>query len=890
MDRKKLMVIDGSSLIYRAFYALPLLTTKSGIYTNGVYGFLTMLYKVKEEQKPDYICVAFDKKGPTFRHKEYKEYKSTRQKTPSELIQQFPIIREILDAMNIKYLEMSEYEADDIAGTLARIGEEKSLDVLLVTGDKDYLQLATDTTKVLITRKGITEIEEYDKDKILDKYGVAPKTLIDLKGLMGDKSDNIPGIPGVGEKTGLKLLQKYNSMEQIYENIDEVSGKKLKEKLIENKDIAFLSRKLGEIITNVNLDIEFEDIKVGEENAEVLLKIYEDLEFNSLINKISKEHSIKEEYVPSKYNIINSSSYKSILKNINDKKKFSFKFIVSNDNYVEDDIIAVGIKTDINITNIMIFKNRDELEEFTTMFKPIFEDENIKKIGHNLKNDIIILLRIGIEVKNISFDSMIAKYLIDPSQSSYSVNEISKEYLEYYGLDEEELLGKGKKKKSYTDLEDIQLAEYISFIVETAFDVETKMKDILKEQDMIDLYYDVELKLVEVLASMEFYGFHIDKEELEKIGIELDDEIESLTDEIQSMAGDKFNINSPKQLGEVLFDKLELPVIKKTKTGYSTNAEVLDKLKDKHPIVEKVLRYRQIVKLKSTYIDGLIALINEKTHRIHSSFNQTITTTGRISSTEPNLQNIPIRTEDGRKIRKAFVAKDENHLLVDADYSQIELRVLAHISNDEKFIEAFKNNEDIHTKTASEVFGVPKEEVDSTMRSRAKAVNFGIVYGISDYGLSRDLNISRKESKLYIDNYLENYKNVKKYMEDIVVEGKENGYVETILHRRRYIPELKAKNFNIRSFGERIAMNTPIQGSAADIIKIAMVNVYSELKKRKLKSKLILQIHDELIIEATEDEVEEVKTLMKNIMENSIELSVPLTVDLQVGDSWYDTK
>lgn len=889
MDRKKLMVIDGSSLIYRAFYALPLLTTKSGIYTNGVYGFLTMLYKVKEEQKPDYICVAFDKKGPTFRHKEYKEYKSTRQKTPSELIQQFPIIREILDAMNIKYLEMSEYEADDIAGTLARIGEEKSLDVLLVTGDKDYLQLATDTTKVLITRKGITEIEEYDKDKILDKYGVAPKTLIDLKGLMGDKSDNIPGIPGVGEKTGLKLLQNYNSIEKIYENIDEVSGKKLKEKLIENRDIAFLSRKLGEIITNVNLDLEFEDIKVVEENAEVLLKIYEDLEFNSLINKVSKEHAI-EEYIPSKYNIINSSEYNFILKNINDKKKFSFKFIVSNYNYVEDDIIAVGIKTDINITNIMIFKNRDELEEFATMFKPIFEDKNIKKIGHNLKNDIIILLRIGIEVKNISFDSMIAKYLIDPSQSSYSVNEISKEYLEYYGLDEEELLGKGKKKKSYTDLEDTQLAEYISFIVETAFDVETKMKDILKDQDMIDLYYDVELKLVEVLASMEFYGFHIDKEELEKIGIELDDEIESLTDEIQSMAGGKFNINSPKQLGEVLFDKLELPVIKKTKTGYSTNAEVLDKLKDKHPIIEKVLRYRQIVKLKSTYIDGLIALINEKTHRIHSSFNQTITTTGRISSTEPNLQNIPIRTEDGRKIRKAFVAKDENHLLVDADYSQIELRVLAHISNDEKFIEAFKNNEDIHTKTASEVFGVPKEEVDSTMRSRAKAVNFGIVYGISDYGLSRDLNIPRKESKLYIDNYLENYKNVKKYMEDIVVEGKENGYVETILHRRRYIPELKAKNFNIRSFGERIAMNTPIQGSAADIIKIAMVNVYSELKKRKLKSKLILQIHDELIIEATEDEVEEVKTLMKNIMENSIELRVPLTVDLQVGDSWYDTK
>ncbi len=890
MDRKKLMVIDGSSLIYRAFYALPLLTTKGGIYTNGVYGFLTMLYKVKEEQNPDYICVAFDKKGPTFRHKEYKEYKAKRQKTPSELIQQFPIVREILDAMNIKYLEMSEYEADDIAGTLAKIGEDKSLDVLLVTGDKDYLQLATDTTKVLITKKGITEMEEYDRDAIIEKYGITPEKLIDLKGLMGDKSDNIPGVPGIGEKTGLKLLQKYDTMEKIYENIDDISGKKLKENLIENKNIAFLSRKLGEIITNIKLEIEIEDIKVKESNSEKLIKLFEDLEFNSLINKVSQEYSIKEEYVPCSYNIIEGSNYIDILEDIKNKKKFCFKFMLSNQNYIEDNIIAVGIKTDQKLTNIILFDNKDEIDVFTESFKAVFEDSSIEKIGHNLKNDIVILLRIGIEIENVAFDSMIAKYLIDPSQSSYSVNEISKEYLGYYGLDEEELLGKGKNKKTFKDLNDIQMAEYISFIIETAFGVETNMKDIIKEQDMIDLYYDIELKLVEVLASMEYYGFYIDGRELEKIGYDLDTEIKSLTDEIHHMSGSEFNINSPKQLGEILFVKLELPVIKKTKTGYSTNAEVLEKLQDKHPIIEKVLRYRQIVKLKSTYIDGLLALINEDTHRIHSSFNQTITTTGRISSTEPNLQNIPIRTEDGRKIRKAFVAKDSNHLLIDADYSQIELRVLAHISDDPKFIEAFKNNEDIHTKTASQVFGVAKEDVDSNMRSRAKAVNFGIVYGISDYGLSRDLNIPRKESKQYIDNYLENYKNVKKYMEDIVIDGKEKGYVETILHRRRYIPELQAKNFNIRSFGERIAMNTPIQGSAADIIKIAMVKVYNEIKNRKLKSKLILQIHDELIIEATKDEVEEVKTLMKDIMENCIKLNVPLTVDLQVGDSWYDTK
>lgn len=890
MERKKLMVIDGSSLIYRAFYALPLLSTKDGIYTNGVYGFLTMLYRVKEEQDPDYICVAFDKKGPTFRHKEYKEYKSTRQKTPSELVQQFPIIRDILDAMNIKYLEISEFEADDIAGTLANNAEQNSLDVVLVTGDKDYLQLATDTTKVLITKKGISDMAEYDREKIIEEYGITPDRLVDLKGLMGDKSDNIPGVPGIGEKTGLKLLKKYDTMEKIYENIDELSGKKMKENLIEHKSIAFLSRKLGEIITNIDLGIEFDDIKVQDANAEELLKIYGDLEFNSLIDKISDGDLVKEEYNACEYNIIDESNYSKILKNIKKIKKFSFKFMISSDNYIDDEIIAVGIKTDENLTNILIFEDKAELDKFTEEFKAAFEDESIEKIGHNLKNDIIILLRMGINIENISFDSMIAKYIIDPAQSTYSVNDISKEYLGYYGLDEEELLGKGKGKKEFSDLNHSQIAEYISFIVETAFNVEKKMKDIIEEQNMIDLYYNIELKLVEVLANMEYSGFYIDARELEKIGDELDLEIQSLTDEIHHMSDSEFNINSPKQLGEVLFDKLELPVIKRTKTGYSTNAEVLDKLKDKHPIIEKVLRYRQIVKLKSTYIDGLLALINEDTHRIHSSFNQTITTTGRISSTEPNLQNIPIRTEDGRKIRKAFVAKDDDHKLVDADYSQIELRVLAHISDDPKFIEAFQHNEDIHTKTASEVFGVAKEDVDSEMRSRAKAVNFGIVYGISDYGLSRDLNIPRKESKKYIENYLANYKNVKKYMEDIVAEGEEKGYVETILHRRRYIPELKAKNFNIKSFGERIAMNTPIQGSAADIIKIAMVRVYEELKKRGLKSKLILQIHDELIIEASKDELEEVKVLMKEIMENAVELRVPLTVDLEVGDSWYDTK
>ncbi len=890
MDKKRLMIIDGSSLLHRAFYALPLLTTKDGVYTNGIYGFLTMLYKVQEDRNPDYICVAFDKKGPTFRHEEYDKYKAHRQSTPSELVQQFPIIREILDAMKIQHLELTGFEADDIAGTLAKIGEENSLEVILVTGDKDYLQLATDNTKVLITRKGITELEEFDRNIIIEKYGITPEQLIELKGLMGYQSDNIPGVPGIGEKTGLKLLKEYGTIENIYENIESISGKKLKENLIENRHLAFLSKKLGEIMTAVPMDLNLEELKIEEPDWETLKKLYRELEFNSLLGKLSDSSLSNEEESNSsfEYNIIDELHYNELIHNIKKEGKFGFKFIVSDNNYIEDTILAFGIKMGSTPTNIIYLKGNEK--NFVDCFKSVFEDNTIEKIGHNLKPDIVILSRLGIKVENITFDSMIAQYLINPAQSSYSINEISKEYLNVNGVDEETLLGKGKGKRSFNDLSEEEIGNYLSFTLDTILKIESRMKEIIKEQEMLDLYYNVELPLVEVLGSMEYHGFKIDVDELKKLGKEYDEEINSLTTEIYTLADMEFNINSPKQLGEILFDKLSLPVIKKTKTGYSTDAEVLDKLKDQHPIIEKILRYRQIVKLKSTYIDGLLNLINKDTNRVHSSFNQTITTTGRISSTEPNLQNIPIRTDDGRKIRKAFIAENSDYVLVDADYSQIELRVLAHISEDSKLIEAFINNEDIHRKTASEVFNVPKEEVNSIMRSRAKAVNFGIVYGISDYGLSRDLNISRKEAKEYIDNYLKNYRMVKEYMENIVEEGKEKGYVETILHRRRYIPELKAKNFNIKSFGERIAMNTPIQGSAADIIKMAMVKVYNELKIRNLKSRLILQIHDELIIETEKDEIEEVKDIMKNIMENSIKLNVPLIIDLEVGDSWYDTK
>ena len=888
--QKRLLVIDGNSLIHRAFYALPLLSTKDGIYTNGVYGFLTMLYRIQEEYNYDYISVAFDKKGPTFRHEAFDLYKANRDSTPNELSLQFPILKEILTAMNINQIEMDRYEADDIAGTLAKLGEEEGLEVVLVTGDRDYLQLASDKTKVLITKKGITELEEYDRNKIIEEYGITPEQFIDLKGLMGDKSDNIPGIPGIGEKTGIKLLKEFGNMETLYENIDSVSGKKTKESLIEHKSTAFLSRKLGEIITNIPLDCSLEELKVEEPDWERLEEIYNKLEFNSLLSKIPEDKlSTKEDLLYEvKYKIVKNNDYNLIIKEIDKEKSFSFKFLFEEENYIKSEILGIGIKAGENVAYYIDFLEND-INIFREKFKSYFESDKIEKYGHMLKMDIFALLKLDINIENIDFDTMIGSYLLNPAQSNYSINELAKEYLNIYGIDEEELLGKGKNKKSFKDLSLETQAEYISMTLDFINKVKELIEEKIEEQGMKELYYNVELPLVEVLAHMEYNGFKVDLQVLEELGGEFQKEIDDLTQDIYFLASEEFNINSPKQLGEILFDKLNLPVIKKTKTGYSTDAEVLDKLKGQHEIINKILKYRQMVKLKSTYIDGLINEVNPETGKIHSSFHQTVTNTGRISSTEPNLQNIPIRTEEGRKIRKAFVAKSNEYILVDGDYSQIELRVLAHISQDPKMMEAFFHNEDIHTKTASEVFNVPKEEVTPLMRSRAKAVNFGIVYGISDYGLSRDLDISRKEAKEYIDNYLKNYNMVNKYMDDIIKKGKKDGYVETLLNRRRYIPELKSRNFNVRSFGERIAMNTPIQGSAADIIKIAMVRVHKELTKRNLKSKLILQVHDELIIETFKDEEDEVKEIMKDVMENAIKLSIPLKVEISTGENWHET-
>lgn len=887
--KEKLVVIDGNSLLYRSFFALPQLKTKEGIVTSGIYGFLNIYYRIMEDYSPDYISIVFDKKGATFRHREYEDYKAGRAKMPDELGIQFPILKEILDVLNVKYLEADEFEADDIAGTLAKMAKEKNVAAVLVSGDKDYLQLVDENTQVVLNKKGISEIELYDIEKVQNEYGLSPNQLIDLKGLMGDKSDNIPGIPGVGLKTGIKLLDEHGSLESIYENIDGMKQSSLKSKLEMYRSQALMSKMLATIVTNVPLELEIEDLARRDSDDQKTLDLYQKYELKSLYGRVKRsgsEHESQESHAEAEYVLV--SDREGLIKAIGSVKGSLFmKFA-----YEENDGAPIGAVLIIEDKNYYVDLIGSDLDRdfFMAHFKRLAEDKGVKKYGHNIKEEMIALLGCGVELQGVDYDAMVALYLIDPSIGNYSALSISREILKKDIPEIKSLLGTGKSKKTVGDLD---LSERASFYVTELLaikDSKLQIESSISDMNMDELYRKVELPLIEVLADMEHRGFAIDMNVLEELEAELAGKLEVLIAVIYELAGEEFNLNSPKQLSEILFEKLGLPVIKKTKTGNSTNAEVLEKLEAKHPIICKILEYRQLSKLKSTYIDGLKLVVNKDTGKIHSKFNQTITSTGRISSTDPNLQNIPIKTEEGRKIRKMFIAKNEDYKLVDADYSQIELRVLAHISGDEKLKQSFYEGTDIHRRTASEVFGVPLEEVTDEMRSRAKAVNFGIIYGISDFGLSKGLNISRKEAKKYIDSYLEKYPKVRDYMERTVECGTEKGYVETILHRRRYIPELTSRNFNIRGFGERIALNTPIQGSAADIIKVAMVEVYRKLKEKNMKSNLILQVHDELIIEAFKDELEEVKEMLKSTMENAIELSVPLKVDMKVGDRWYETK
>jgi DNA polymerase I len=870
MNKSKLVIIDGNSLMHRAFYALPNLTNSKGLHTNVIYGFVNMLYKLQDELKPDYIGIAYDRKGPTFRHQEYAEYKAGRNKMADEMAEQIPVLKEVIAAMNIKQIEIDGFEADDIIGTVSELCTKEEISALIVTGDKDALQLINDHVHVLITKKGISEMLEFDAAKLRSVYEITPEQVTDMKGLMGDASDNIPGVPGIGEKTALELIKQFETLENTLQNISQVKKNKVRENLETYREQAIFSKKLATIIRNVPIDIKLQDFQINAPDNDKLYNYFKELGFKGLLSKLEASMEMPESQMVSRQaaeaEIIDVSDVEEFVRKAQVQGSIAFKLLQSQEENNVKAYISMAEK-------VYCF---DIKEENKTYFKQLMEDNKISKAGHDMKQDVLLLKYMDIEINNISFDTMLAAYILDPSKSSFKIGDISNEIL-------------GENFEDYKSKEGTVEARYSNSVLAISKLV-APMKQMIIEEEMENLYYEVELPLLSVLADMEYRGFKVDKEMLEQLGQEFSQQIDILTESIFGYVGESFNINSTKQLGVILFEKLELPVIKKTKTGYSTDVEVLEALHDKHPMIEKLLEYRQLLKIKSTYIDGMLNVINPNTGKIHSKLNQAGTTTGRLSSTDPNLQNIPIKTENGRKIRKVFIPSSEDYVLVDADYSQIELRVLAHISGDEKFIDAFVKNEDIHTRTASEVFNVPLNEVTPLLRNRAKAVNFGIVYGISDYGLSRDLKIPKKEAKVYIESYFSRYPNVKQYMDDVVTHAKEKGFITTLLNRRRYVPEIQSKNAIQRGIGERIAMNTPIQGSAADIIKIAMISVYNELKKRKLKSKLILQVHDELLVEAHKSEVEEVKQIVKQSMEDAMDLKVPLTAEVSTGSNWYDAK
>lgn len=878
---KNLLIIDGNSIINRAFYGIRLLTNKHGLFTNGIYGFLKIMFKSIDEICPDYICVAFDLKAPTFRHKKYAQYKAQRKGMPEELRVQMPVMKEVLKAMNIAILEKEGFEADDIIGTVSRICDETGISCHILTGDRDDLQLASDNTKVhlTITRMGQTTTSVYDWNEVLSEYGVTPTEFIDVKGLMGDTSDNIPGVKGIGEKTAFGYIQKFKSIESLYENLDdEIVKPAARKKLEEGKDMAILSKELCTIDRFVDIGYEIPDFEKKPYNDEKLTELFINLEFNAFLKDIVKDSSTQS--TPEcEFEIIDISQMPSLTSDVG--KTFVYRL------YGENDIEALSFKLK-DCIYIIFPKDEQEKVKITESLKPVFEDENILKISENIKKSMLIFKKYGITFDCSYFDISIGAYVINPSKSSYDVASISTEMLEEPIISEKDVTGTGKGQKPLSEADSDVLRTFVCQEICAIEKLVNFEKEKIKADGQEMLLYEIEMPLVAVLANMEIEGFTVDREMLESFTGKLAERLKVLENEIYELAGEEFNINSTKQLGVILFEKLGLKVIKKTKTGYSTDASVLEKLNGSHPIIEKILTYRGDAKLKSTYGDGLLAVINPDTHKIHSSFNQTVTTTGRISSTEPNLQNIPMRREEGREIRKMFIAKDSDHILIDADYSQIELRILAHMANDETMIEAFRSGEDIHTSTASRVFGVSKDEVTPLLRTRAKAVNFGIVYGMGDYSLSQDLGISVKEAKAYIQNYFEKYASIKNYLDSTVENAKENGYVTTLFGRRRYIPEISSSNFMTRSFGERVAMNTPIQGTAADIIKIAMVKVFKALKEKNLKSRLILQVHDELIIEAEKSEAKEVEELLKECMMSAAELKTTLISETGVGDSWYD--
>jgi DNA polymerase-1 len=882
-SRKKFILVDGQGILYRTFYALPQLTTSYGQIVNAVYGFTMILSRLLEEEKPEYMMIVFDTPVPTFRHKEFKEYKANRKKMPDELINQIPLIKEIINNYNIPIYSKEGYEADDIIGTIAKEAEKRNCTTIIVTGDKDAFQLISPHTQVMTTIKGVTEVKIYDEESIRKKYGVDPGKIVDILALKGDSSDNIPGVPGIGEKTALALIKKFGSLKAILNNVDQISKKSLREKIKKYEDQILMSKRLATIVREVPITYDFDAAKIKSPNYNELWGIFKKLEFKNLLKKIAPQ--INQEKTNLKYNLIDTKGkLKELTNRIKENKYFSFCLINSSDNAILSNILGIALSLKDNeiyylpLAPLNLMENTKCLstELVLSQLRPFYENERIIKISHNLKFDFIVLHRYKVGLRGNNFDIMIAAYLLNPSMEKYNLRNLFWEYLKY--LKDEDKKNQEKKVKSIEDT------------CEDARNI-LRLKDILeekmKEKNLISLFKEIEMPLVKILGKMEINGFKVNIDVLKEMSQKMNFRLKELKETICNLAGTEFNINSPKQLSVILFEKLKLPIIKKTKTGYSTNAEVLNTLAPHHKIVSFILEHRELDKLKNTYIDKLPLLVNNKTKRIHTSFHQTVTSTGRLSSSEPNLQNIPIRTEMGREIRRAFIA-EEGFILLSADYSQVELRILAHLSGDESLINAFKNDEDIHVHTAAEIFGLDQDIISQQMRRMAKVINFGIIYGMSSYGLARNLGIEREEAEKYIYNYFFRYQGVKRYIEREKEEARKKGYIITLLKRRRYLEGINSKDKNIREFNERIAINTPIQGSAADLIKIAMIKISESFKRERFESKLLLQIHDELIFEVYKPELEKVKSIIKDIMEHSLELSVPLKVNLKVGDNWAE--
>lgn len=876
---RKALIIDGNSIVNRAFFGIKGLSNKEGFPTNGIYGFLTILNKVREELKPDYIAVAFDMKAPTFRHAFYADYKGTRKGMPDELRVQMPVLKEFLDAMGIARLEAEGYEADDLIGTVGYAVSEQGGEAYILTGDRDALSLIDE--RVFILYHGNKENKLYNASVFQEEYGLVPKQMVDLKGLMGDTSDNIPGIPSIGKVTATKLLQQFGTLENLLMNSGEVTNVRIRTLLEEHAEQGFLSKRLAQIHTAVPIEFMISELEPKAINRDVLLELYKKYNFSTWYKKLMEE-------VDAKDNTEGQLDY-TYSKHLKDLMSVEPSMLVLSGVYdgltlMQRRLFCLMVSTDEN-THYLI----DDIESLM-MLKPILENPDIKKTAHDIKQLWLLLKNHTIDLQGMAFDTLIGSYLLEPQRKQYEVAQLALEWLGASIPTVESVWGKGAGIKSNSACDSYQLHQFLCAQNKAIFRLEALIAHELSVKGMTELFEKMEMPLIEVLANMEYEGFMVDQKVLDELDYEITEEINRLVDSIYALVGHSFNLNSPKQLGEVLFEELKLPSAKKTKTGYSTDHDTLVKILDAHPVVHWIMEYRTYSKLKSTYIDGLRAVIDPDTHKIHSSMNQTVAATGRLSSTEPNLQNIPMRLEIGRKLRKIFVPRDQQHVLCDADYSQIELRVLAHMTDDTGLKEAYLNDLDIHAITASQILDIPLAEITSQERSRAKEINFGIVYGMSDFGLSENLKISRKMAKQYIEQYFKKYPGVKTFMEQTVSSCRENGYVETLSGRKRPIPEINSSNFNLRSYGERMAMNTPVQGSAADVIKAAMIKVYRTLKEKGLKSQLILQVHDELIIDTLCSELLEVQDLLQTCMQEAYDLSVPLKVDMHVGANWYETK